>query len=136
MPPFWLKNFCSGRFLAFSLTPEFICYFLRLLNILVIWKWKYLLLLFKETYNGNKLPWSKWQNKIIWVQHLDLQNLSENYCVEILKNFNSDKKMLNVLLRISQSIKFKILLAKTHGLCEKCDKFCAEINCTYNTCVE
>lgn len=32
---------------------------------------------------------------------VDLQNLSENFCVEILKNLNSDKKMLNVLHRIS-----------------------------------
>ena len=46
--PFLLKNFYSGSFLALSLMPGFICYFLKLLNILVVLKGKYLLLFLKK----------------------------------------------------------------------------------------
>jgi hypothetical protein len=108
----------------------FICYFLKLLNILVVLKWKYLLFSLKKrimliNYHGPRhkmkaYEFSSWPSESL---RKFLCGNSEKFelclmsCSEFHNPWNSN-----------------LQLAKTHGLGEECDKFYAEINSTYHLC--
>jgi hypothetical protein len=69
---------------------------------------------------------------------VDLWNVSENFSIKILSNLNLTKNKLKGLTHSSMPMKFKEMPAQKcrEGADKECDKFCAEINGTYCTCIE
>jgi hypothetical protein len=122
MPPFFFFFFCSGRFLAFSLIPAFMCYFLKAFEYFSSIKIKISTTL-KKKYNCNKLPWTKTQNKSIWVQQLTFR-ISQKISVWKFWKFNF----------ITHEI--ENCTSKDTWTWWSVWQILCWIHCTYNTCVE